>query len=136
MPTALTGHCLCGAVRFEVREPLRRASYCHCTRCQRRSGAGASANGGAVPGSVHVLSGDELIAHWDPGDGGWLKEFCSTCGGQLFTRDPEDPDRRGVCLGALEGDPGVRPAHRQYTTYAAVWEPIPDDGLQRFPEGT
>ncbi len=133
MSTVLKGHCLCGAVSFEVREPLKRASYCHCTRCQRRSGAGASANGGAPPGSVHVVTGEELVTHWNPGDGGWLKEFCSVCGGQLFTRHPENPEIRGVCLGALEDDPVVRPSHRQFTADAAVWEPIPDDGLPRFP---
>ena len=37
----LTGGCGCGAVRFEITAPLVSAVYCHCTRCQRRSGAGA-----------------------------------------------------------------------------------------------
>ena len=43
--SSLTGHCNCGAVRFEIDEPLAGASYCHCTRCQRRTGTAASANG-------------------------------------------------------------------------------------------
>ena len=34
----LTGGCNCGAVRFEVTAPLVKAGYCHCQRCQRRSG--------------------------------------------------------------------------------------------------
>ena len=42
--TPLVGECGCGAVRFEVTAPLHTASYCHCTRCQRRSGTAASAN--------------------------------------------------------------------------------------------
>ena len=37
-------------------------------------------------------------------------------------------------LGAFDGDPGVRPGARQFVAYAAPWEPIPDDGLPRFPE--
>jgi len=41
----------------------------------------------------------------------------------------------GVRLGAIDGDPGVRPEARQFVAYAAVWEPIPGDGLPRFPEG-
>lgn len=134
MPPTLTGHCLCGAVRFEVDQPLLHAAYCHCTRCQRRTGVGAGCSGAAVPGSVRVTAGDDVLRGWDPGDGGWIKEFCSRCGGHLFARDPADPARRGVRMGAIDGDPGVRPSHRQFTAYAAVWEPLPDDGLPRFPE--
>ena len=40
-----------------------------------------------------------------------------------------------VRMGAFDGDPGVRPSWRTHVAYAALWEPIPDDGLQRFPEG-
>jgi hypothetical protein len=37
-----------------------------------------------------------------------------------------------VRLGAFDGDPGVRPSWRAYVANAAVWEPVPDDGLERF----
>ena len=52
---------MCGAVRFEVTEPLVSARYCHCTRCQRRTGTAASVNATIVPGSLRVVSGEELI---------------------------------------------------------------------------
>jgi hypothetical protein len=130
----LTGGCLCGGVRFEVTEPLFRASYCHCTRCQRRSGTAASAQARVAPGALRLLSGEELVRGWDPGDGGFTKHFCSECGSQLWSRSPEDPDVISVRLGAFDRDPGIRPAHRQYVAYAASWEPIPDDGLPRHPE--
>jgi hypothetical protein len=29
----------------------------------------------------------------------------------------------------------VRPSWRTYVAYAASWEPVPDDGLERFAEG-
>ena len=51
-PSCLTGGCSCGAVRFEVTEPLVSARYCHCTRCQRRTGTAASASAAIVPGLV------------------------------------------------------------------------------------
>ena len=38
-------------------------------------------------------------------------------------------------MSAFDEDPGVRPAYRQFVAYAAEWEPIPDDGLPRYPEG-
>jgi hypothetical protein len=29
----------------------------------------------------------------------------------------------------------VRPIYHQFVAYASPWEPLPDDGLPRFPEG-
>ena len=57
MRRQITGGCGCGAVRFEVVEPFLSAGYCHCTRCQRRTGTASSANARAVPGSVLVVQG-------------------------------------------------------------------------------
>jgi hypothetical protein len=128
----LTGGCPCGGVRFEVTEPPVSASYCHCTRCQRRTGTAASASARLVPGSLRILAGEELLRAYEP-DGGFAKVFCSRCGSALWSRSPDDPDVVGVRLGAFDSDPGVRPAHRQYVAYAAPWEPIPDDGLPRYP---
>jgi hypothetical protein len=128
----LTGGCPCGGVRFEVTEPPVSASYCHCTRCQRRTGTAASASARLVPGSLRILAGEELLRAYEP-DGGFAKVFCSRCGSALWSRSPDDPDVVGVRLGAFDSDPGVRPAHRQYVAYAAPWEPIPDDGLPPYP---
>ncbi len=130
----LTGGCLCGRVRFEVTEPLVTAGYCHCTRCRRRTGTAAALSAVAAPGSLRVVAGEESIGAYDPGDGGFLKVFCSACGGALWARHPTDPDRLSVRMGAFDGDPGIRPSYRQFVAYAAPWEPIPDDGLPRYPE--
>lgn len=128
----LAGGCLCGGVRFELDAPLESASYCHCTRCQRRTGTAASAQARIAPGSLRIVQGEELVRCWEPGDG-WAKCFCGTCGSALWSRDPES-GAMGVRLGAFDGDPGVRPQYRQFVAYAASWEEIPDDGLARFDE--
>src|SRR5213592_91255 len=86
----LTGGCLCGGVRFEVTEPLVSAGYCHCTRCQRRTGSAAAVSARVAPGSLRVTSGQQLIASFDPPDG-WKKAFCSACGGALWAQNPDDP---------------------------------------------
>jgi hypothetical protein len=130
----LTGGCLCGGVRFELSEPLQGAVYCHCKRCQRRTGSAFSMTAQAAPGSFRIVQGEELDRHWRPDDGGWEKHFCAECGSHLYTRNPNDPEQIGVRMGACDDDPGVRPGLRQFVTYAAPWEPIPDDGLPRFPE--
>jgi hypothetical protein len=130
----LSGGCMCGGVRFELSEPPTLALFCHCKRCQRRTGTGVSTTALTMPGSYRTVSGEELIGRWDPGDGGWIKVFCSECGSQLFTTNPEDPELVAIRMGALDEDPGIRPGAHQYVTYAAPWAPVPDDGLPRFPE--
>jgi hypothetical protein len=129
----LTGGCLCGGVRFEITEPLVSANYCHCTRCQRRSGTAASANARFAPGSFRLVSGEELLRAFEPPDGA-AKVFCSACGSAIGSRAPGSAELTGVRLGAFDSDPGIRPSHRTYTAYAVTWEPIPDDGLERYPE--
>jgi hypothetical protein len=126
----LAGGCLCGAVRFEVSERPPVAGYCHCTRCRRRTGTAASLSARVPAGALRVLSGEELLRSFDPPDGA-AKVFCSACGGHLWARFD---DGFGVRMGAFDGDPGVRPSYRQFVAYAAPWEPIPDDGLRRYPE--
>jgi hypothetical protein len=122
-------------VRYEVREPFVSANYCHCTRCQRRTGTGASANGRTAEGSFRIVKGEEFVKCWDPGGGGFPKCFCSNCGSALYSQSP-DGGQIAVRLGTVDSDPGIRPEKRQFTAYAAVWEPIPDDGLPRFPESS
>lgn len=130
---SLTGGCLCGGVRFEITEPLVSAAYCHCTRCQRRTGSAAAVSARIVPGSLRITQGADLVRAYEPADG-FAKDFCSRCGSALWSRNPDDPDQLGVRLGAFDGDPRIRPTSRQYVAYAAAWEPIPDDGLPRYPE--
>jgi hypothetical protein len=129
-----TGRCNCGGVRFELTEPARYAGYCHCTRCQRRTGTGASAQARIDGRTLRIVQGEELLKGWRHPDGGFEKLFCRECGSHLFSRDPDDHTRMSVRLGVFDGDPGVRPSWRTFVAYAAPWEPIPDDGLERFPE--
>jgi hypothetical protein len=129
----LSGRCGCSAVSFEVTAPPVSAHYCHCTRCQRRSGTAASANARLQRGSFRILAGADRLGAWKPQDG-FEKWFCADCGSALFSRDPEDPERVSVRLGALDGDPQIRPGMRQFVAYAAPWEAIPDDGLPRHLE--
>lgn len=130
---SLQGGCLCGAVRFELTAPPLSAGYCHCTRCQRRTGTGSSVSASVEPDSLHWLRGEELIKGWLPPGDGAEKCFCRECGSHLFSRS-RDGRRIGVRMGSFDRDPGVRPAHRQYVAHAVSWEQIPDDGLPRYDE--
>jgi hypothetical protein len=128
----LTGGCNCGAVRFEISEPPLVAGYCHCTRCQRRTGTAASPSAVVKSEAFRLVSGEDHVRRWNAGDGN-DKAFCLTCGSALFSANPNDGSIIFVRMGAFDGDPGVRPSLRAHVASAVVWEPIPDDGMVRFP---
>jgi hypothetical protein len=116
-------------VRFEVIAPFQTAGYCHCKRCQRRSGALWTYNA-MVPGDgLRILQGEESIRTWRP-ESGMPKAFCEHCGGHVYSGDPAKTV--GVRLGTVDGDPGIRAQWRQWLESAPGWEPIPDDGVPRF----
>lgn len=131
--TILTGGCNCGGVRFEVAAPLVKAHYCHCRRCQRRTGTAASINARAAPGAVRVVRGRDRLRAYKPADGR-EKWFCGDCGSALFSSASGFGDPIGIRMGTFDDDPGIRPSAHFYTAFAAPWEPIPDDGLPRFAE--
>jgi hypothetical protein len=129
-----SGGCLCGGVRFELSEPAKEAGYCHCTRCQRRTGSGWSVQARIDGRTFKLVEGGELVRAWRHADGGFEKLFCPRCGAHLFARNPDDPTQISVRLGAFDGDPGVRPSWHAFVAYAPAWAPVPDDGLPRYPE--
>jgi hypothetical protein len=130
----LTGGCLCGAVRFELGAAPQVAGYCHCTRCQGRTGTASSAQAYVDGDALRFVQGEELLQGWRHPDGGMEKCFCRVCGAHVGSRQPETKVWRAVRMSAFDGDPGVRPSFHAYVAYAASWEPIADDGLERFDE--
>ncbi|HLX20509.1 MAG TPA: GFA family protein [Gaiellaceae bacterium] len=128
-----TGHCMCGGVRFEVTERPLSAGYCHCTRCQRRTGTAASAQARLAPGSFRLLAGAELVKTYTPEDG-WAKSFCSNCGSALWSHSPETGEVGSVRIGLFDPPHDIRPEWHTFVTYACEWEPMRDDGLERYPE--
>ena len=121
-------------MRFEITEPFVWASHCHCSRCRKHSGAFGETQGRVPREGFRLIQGEELITVYQPPDDGRVKAFCQVCGSSLFGNVWPEGDQIGVRLGALDGDPGIRPQWHQFAAYAAVWEPLPDDGLPRHPE--
>jgi hypothetical protein len=131
---ALSGSCLCGGVRFEVEPPFRRANHCHCSRCRKHSGTFGLTQGRVARERFRLLAGEELLRVYTPADGAAVKVFCSVCGSSLFGGHWPDGDEVSVRLGALDGDPEIRPQYHSFVDSRAPWDVLPEDGLPRYPE--
>jgi hypothetical protein len=127
----LTGACACGAVRFAISAPLVDAGYCHCHRCQARTGTASGLSAQAAPDSLAITQGAELIGVWRP-EGGNPKSFCTACGGALWAGEADATGTVAVRFGVLDADPGIAPRWHQWLESAPAWMPVPDDDLPRF----
>src|SRR3954471_23501181 len=113
----LTGSCACGAVAFEITAPFETAGYCHCKRCQKRSGALWSANAMLAKEGLGLVRGADKVRQWTPPGEGLPKAFCADCGGHLWSIGERV---YAVRLGALDGDPGIRPQLGQWLGTASA----------------
>jgi hypothetical protein len=85
---ALEGGCLCGAVRYRVAPCEGDSGYCHCRLCQRSAGAPALAWIGVPRTCLVVTSGTPRSFR---SSSHASREFCPTCGTQLFFSDDGAP---------------------------------------------
>ena len=124
-----TGRCLCGAVRYEVRGPLRDVLICHCVECRRWSGH---------LGAFSAALEDDLVVH-DDGALRWIdspesdrrarRGFCGECGSSLFWR-AADGDRIHIAAGTFDLPTGLRVAGHGGVGDPGDWDE-PLDGLPR-----
>jgi hypothetical protein len=123
-----TGGCLCGAVRYEVRGPLRDILICHCVECRRWHG-NVAASTAAARGDL-ILTGQRGL-RWiasPQSDARARRGFCGECGSSLFW-DAPGRDYVAIAAGSLDGETGLRVAGHWFTSQKGDWYQLPDDGL-------
>jgi hypothetical protein len=93
------GSCECGAVAFEITEPVRKAAACHCSQCRKTSGhiwAGTLVKDEAL----NITKADGL--KWFRSSDFASRGFCKSCGSSLFYRR-NDSGSISVACGSLDG---------------------------------
>ena len=122
----LNGSCLCGAVAFTLTAPVLSMGHCHCSMCRHGHGTAFSTYCQLPAAALEVTRGAEAVAAY-ASSAGATREFCRHCGAKLFYRAHAQPDYVWVAAGALDGDPGVRPAFHIFVADKAPWYDICDD---------
>lgn len=122
----ITGSCLCGSVRYEIRSVVGDPSHCHCSMCRKVHGAAFGTYARVPLSEFSWRSGEESVVtyHSSPGV---RRTFCRRCGSTLQYVTDTEPDSFALALGTLDDDPGVRPTHHIFVLSKAPWYDITDD---------
>ncbi len=99
-----TGGCLCGAVRYQVKGPLRDVVNCHCSMCQRLHG-GFGPHSKARKVNITITKDDGLA--WYQTSDIARRGFCRQCGSGLFW-EPFDLDATGIIASTLDAATGLK----------------------------
>ncbi|MDX1607168.1 MAG: GFA family protein, partial [Candidatus Competibacterales bacterium] len=81
MAETFTGGCLCGAVRYRARGPLRPVIACHCRQCRRSSGHYVAAT--AALREALDLEDASGALRWYRSSTQARRGFCAQCGSSL-----------------------------------------------------
>jgi hypothetical protein len=125
-----TGGCLCGAVRYEVRGPLRPIVACHCTQCRRMTGHHYASTAARDADLIMTASGALM---WFQSSPQARRGFCGECGSALFWKGV-DRDYTSIAAGSIDGPTGLTLVQHIYTADKGDYYEIAD-GVAQSPGG-
>ena len=125
-----SGGCLCRAVRYEVRGPLRPVVDCHCTMCRRTSGHFAAFTA-TRQGALVLIESEGL--RWYRSSATARRGFCEICGSSLFW-EPASGDRVSIAAGTLDPPMGLETVVHVFVEDAGDYYEI-GDGLPQRADG-
>jgi hypothetical protein len=125
MVEALTGGCLCGAVRYTYDGEVGAAGYCHCQDCRRVSGSAFGISVRVTAAGFSIISGAPK-SFVKAGDSGRpvARFFCGDCGSPLYTLPPLHPEVVFIKAGSLDDPTVVKPNRQAWTRSRVEWAGI------------
>jgi len=127
--TAITGGCLCGACRYSTQAEPIDIRACHCTICQKATGAPFYARV-RVPLDQVTIDGP---VGWYHSSEELRRGFCTKCGTTLFS-ERAATNSIGLTMGSLD-DPGLfQPSDHIWVSKKQPWIKLAD-GLPCHDEG-
>ena len=117
----LSGSCLCGEVSYQFVEDIIVFQYCHCTRCQKFTGATHAPNIIIDPENFQWLSGESSVGRFELAEAKhFATSFCKKCGSSLpwLTQTGKAVV---IPAGTLDTNPSIKPMHNIYYADKAEW---------------
>ena len=132
MPAPITGSCLCGAIPLTVRAPVADLRACHCTSCQKASGATGSVNAVMPVAAFSITQGAPKRYDARADSGRTLhRYFCGDCGSAIYSqRATEHNNLVVVRAGLFDRKDGMAVKTHIWTKSAPPWAAFDPESQQ------
>lgn len=132
----LDAKCSCGAVALSLPGPSSLVVACHCTDCQRRTGAPFGV-GAFYPADVVMIAGTPKEFVRDGGSGAKVRSyFCPDCGSTVYWTADKRPTMIGVAVGAIADPSYPAPIASVFEQSKHGWVEINGAGVEHFQQGS
>ena len=122
-----TGGCQCGDVRYELTGPPRALVVCHCTDCQRQSGAAFGMTLVVGEEDFQIIKGVVKDYASKAASGrAKLGAFCPKCGTRIYHKPEWRRGTVSVKPGTLDDTSWLRPDMHIWTASKQPWVAIPE----------
>jgi hypothetical protein len=122
------GGCLCGAVRYTARGPLRDVVNCHCGQCRRFHGHFGAYT--AVALADLAIEGEADLKWYQSSDFA-RRGFCARCGSSLFWHALGE-DGISIAAGTLDAPTGLATVRNIFAAHAGDYYQL-DEALETVP---
>ena len=128
MKGELSGGCLCGAVRYTLREGFRLNPYaCHCTDCQTRTGSACSEHMLFAEADIE-LTGELDRGEYDQPSGAHSRIYgCARCKARIYAVNDSRQGMASLRCGTLDNSMDLVPAAHVWVKSKQPWVGLPDD---------
>jgi hypothetical protein len=120
MKAVIEGGCLCGAVRFSLKNQFAKFYLCHCSQCRKITGSSNAANLFTSPQNIEWLSGQTGMKRHDYPGRGFTSVFCTECGSGLPFLS-KSGKALIVPAGCLNDEPNIAPQANIFWAERAAW---------------
>lgn len=127
----LKGGCMCGALCYEVSMPPVMIYNCHCTNCQKISGAAFNTSVIIAEAALTFTAGEPARVEWTS-DAGTTRcgLFCGRCGTRIANGGEPSNGVYSLRAGTLDDTSWVQPVGDTFTSSAQPWVTFIEGGLR------
>lgn len=117
------GGCLCGSLRFEVRDETIWCAHCHCLMCQKAHGAGYVTWVGASNDHFQLTRGEDDLVWFESSEAA-RRGFCRRCGSSVFFRSTRWPGETHITRANFDGPIDRQPQVNVFFDSHVEWMPV------------
>ena len=114
----LSGHCYCGAIKFEASGGPIGVGHCHCESCRRASGSVMTTF------ATYRLDKVEFTGAMPtrfPTDDGVVRSFCGQCGSPVAYESTDQENQIDLHLGLFDDLKQIKPQKHSFYAEKASW---------------